>query len=62
MTVSRDGTGGRPAGVRSSKRARLLTLLLPLIAIAVSLSACTFEGPTMTIDYKSPENRDIWGL
>ena len=41
---------------------RALTIILPLIAIAALLSACTFEGPTMTIDYKSPENKEIWGL
>ena len=62
MRVSRDGTGGRSGVGASGGRSRLLTIILPLIAIATLLSACTFEGPTMTIDYKSPENREIWGL
>jgi len=38
------------------------TILLPLLAAVTLLAACTFKGPTMTIDYKSPENREIWGL
>lgn len=44
------------------RRLRLAATILPLIAVMVLLSACTFEGPTMTIDFKSPENREIWGL
>ena len=41
---------------------RLAASMLPLLAVAVLLSACTFEGEAMTIQYKSPENREIWGL
>lgn len=45
-----------------ARRLRFAAMILPLFAIMVLLSACTFEGPTMTIQYKSPENREIWGL
>jgi cytochrome c oxidase subunit 2 len=41
---------------------RPLAMILPLFAIMAVLSACTFQGPTMTIDYKSPENQELWSL
>ena len=50
---------GGPAVVRWLRPA---VVTLPLIAIAVLLSASTFEGEAMTIQYRSPENREIWGL
>ena len=46
-----------------AKWVRPLAMILPLFAITVFLSACTFEGQTMTIDpSKSPENRELWSL
>jgi len=36
--------------------------LLPLLALAVILSACTFKGEAMTIDPKSLEGKDIHSL
>src|SRR4051794_9810284 len=45
------------------RRFCLAGMLLPLVAIVSVLTACTFEGPTMTIDPRfSPENREIWRL
>lgn len=57
-----------PQGVRSgpggpARWLRPVAMILPLLAIMVLLSACTYEGPTMTIDNtKSLENRDLWSL
>lgn len=53
---ARSGQASRASWVRP------LAMILPLFALLAVLSACTFQGPTMTIDYKSPENRDIWSL
>ena len=41
---------------------RLASMLLPLIAIVAFLSACDFTGKAMTIEYKSPEAKEIWNL
>lgn len=42
---------------------RIAVRTLPLLALIVLLSACTFEGPTMTIqNNRSPESREIWSL
>src|SRR3712207_213475 len=49
----------RPATLR---RLRTAAGILPLVAVAILLSACNFEGDAMTIEYKYPENREIWGL
>lgn len=55
-SLFRDG----PATVR---RLRRLAWAMSLIAVVVLLSACTFQGPTMTIQNdRSPENREIWSL
>jgi cytochrome c oxidase subunit 2 len=53
---ARSGQADPVGGVRP------LAMILPLVAIMVVLSACTFQGPTMTIDYKSPENKELWSL
>ncbi len=59
-TASTKVSQGGPAMLRWL---RVAMRTLPLFALIVLLSACTFEGPTMTIDpSKSPENREIWGL
>jgi len=67
MPVSRDRdksrSGPRGGTEALARRLRLIAMFLPLAAVAVLLSACTFDGPTMTInDHFSPENREIWGL
>ena len=59
-TSSRDRDAPRRG--RDGRGVRRPTILLPLLAAVTLLAACTFKGPTMTIDYKSPENREIWGL
>lgn len=56
------GTTFPQKGAALVRRLRLAASVLPLIAVAVLLSACTFEGEAMTIQYKSPENHEIWGL
>ncbi len=64
MSQDRDGSRSGPGGTTRGLigRLRLAVVGLPLIAVMVFLSACTFSGPTMTIDYKSVENKEIWGL
>ena len=52
----------RPGQAIRAGWVRPLAMILPLFAIMAVLSACTFQGPTMTIDYKSPENYEIWQL
>jgi cytochrome c oxidase subunit II len=45
------------------RRLRTAAAILPLVAVAILLSACTFTGDAMTIETQySPENREIWGL
>src|SRR5438046_9870448 len=67
MPVSRDRdktrSGPRGGTEALARRLRLIAMILPLAAVAVLLSACTFDGPTMTINYHfSPENRELAGL
>jgi cytochrome c oxidase subunit 2 len=51
------------SGAAMLRRLRMAASILPLVAVAVLLSACTFEGEAMTIETRfSPENREIWGL
>jgi cytochrome c oxidase subunit II len=45
------------------RRLRTSMGILALAAVAILLSACTFDGEAMTINpHFSPENREIWGL
>jgi cytochrome c oxidase subunit II len=67
MPGSEERGTGRASVLRGDpairRRLRRAAQTLPLIAIVVLLAACTFEGPTMTIQNdRSPENREIWGL
>ncbi len=50
------------AASRRPRRLRLAASALPLVLLAAFLSACTYEGEAMTIQYKSDINKDIWEL
>lgn len=63
MTRTRGGAVERSerGGVRKGVRA--LAIVLPLLTLIALLSACTFDGPTMTINPDfSVENRELWSL
>ncbi len=63
-TVSEQRRHARELG-RAATRSRRLSRVagaLPLLLLVTFLSACTFTGEGMTIEYKSDINRDIWEL
>lgn len=63
MKVLRAPQWARSSQGGPAKWLRPVAMILPLLVITALLSACTFEGPTMTIDNtKSPENGALWSL